>query len=106
MGFLLFLAAGALLAGFDCYLSWSRLKTYGPIVELNPVARQLARDFGIKSASVFLVLQNAAILTAIDHYRAETYLHVLVGAKLGLAALQLKSLQIEHFVEKLLSRKK
>ena len=101
---MLFVIGSALLIGLDIYLSHRRMKDYGAVVELNPVAKQLAKDQGITAAVVFLALWNLALLIMLDHY-SQTLLHVFFGAKLGLGAMQLKSLEMESIVEKILKRK-
>lgn len=99
---MLFAIACLPLIGLDLYLSYRRMQTYGPVVELNPVARDLAENQGMSAGIIFLGLYNLAVLSVIVGLHADTLLHIFFGAKLGLAAMQLKSLQIEHFVEKLL----
>lgn len=101
---MLFVLGSALLVGLDLYLSNRRMRNYGIAVELNPVAKQLARDQGVTAAVVFLALWNIALLIGLDYY-SQTLLHVFFGAKLGLGAMQLKSLEMESLVEKLLQRK-
>lgn len=77
---------------------------YGPIVELNLLAKELAAEQGITAALVFLAMWNACILTALIHYHSDTWIHIFFGAKLGLAVLQLKSLQMESFIETILRK--
>lgn len=101
----MFLLATALLIGLDLYLSHRRMVNYGAMVELNPIARQLASDYGAKYGVLFLAWWNVSLLVVILLYRLDTFLHVLFGAKLGLAAMQLKSIQLEAFVERVLRRK-
>jgi|SRR5581483_770656 len=98
-----FAIATAILTGIDLYLSSRRIEKYGPLVELNPVARQLAQSSGPWAGLAFLGMWNAAILIALVHYHADVLLHILFGAKLGLAAMQAKSLETEYLVEKILS---
>lgn len=76
------------------------------MVELNPIARELAQDQGTTAGIVFLVLWNTALLIGLVYYQCQTCLHILFGAKLGLAAMQLKSLQLAEYVEKLLRKPK
>lgn len=101
--FELFLALAAILTGLDLYVSYSRMTRYGWRVELNPVALQLCQDFGPKkgpiAAIIFLALYNCGVLLLMDKFHTLTLLHLFVGAKLGLAAMQLKSLQLERKVE-------
>jgi len=106
MGFELFLAAAAVLTGIDVYLSHKRMKTYGSSVELDFVARRLGRDCNTQVAMAWLGLKNLAMLLLIDKFHWDTWLHVLVGAKAGLCMLQLKSLQLEKFIEVALARGK
>ena len=102
---MLWALAGALLVGYDLYLSHRRMKTYGALVELNPIARELAQSQGIWAGTAFLGLYNAALITALASLKDQAFLHALVGAKIGLISMQLKSLQIENYVERILSGK-
>jgi len=95
-----FLLGCVALIVLDLYLSAVRLRTYGPRVELNPVARQLASDFGPTVGIVFLGIFNAGLLGLVAH--SPTLLHVFFGLKLGLALMQLKSLQLETYIERIL----
>lgn len=104
MTFYLVLVA-ALLTGLDLYLSYSRMRRYSPVVELNPVVRQVATDFGVTAGVCALGAQNVAILVGLVAWHAQTLLTLYVGARIGLAAMQLKSLQLERIVERLLERK-
>ena len=106
MGEFLFAAAAGVLVGLDAYLSHRRMKKYGAIAELNPVARQLAQDFGPRAGVASILAWNTALLGVILANHWDVVLHLLVGAKLGLAAMQLKSLQLETMIDHLLSRKR
>lgn len=94
------------LIGLDLYMSVVRMRDYGPRVELNPVARQLCADHGPVVAAGFLALWNLGLLGALLYYRCNICLHVLFGFKLGIGLMQLKSLELESFVEKLLRKAK
>jgi len=101
---MLFVFGTCLLVGLDLYLSYHRLREFGPLVELNPVAREIAKDGGPKGAITFLGIFNLAILASLLYFQLDTWLHVFFGAKLGLAAMQLKSLQLESYIERILQR--
>lgn len=101
---MLIIAGILLLVGLDLYLSHRRMKTYGALVELNPIAREIASDKGINLSIAFLAIYNLALLVTLCYYKADTLLAILFGAKLGLCSMQLKSLQIETYIEKLLRR--
>jgi hypothetical protein len=90
----LFFLAIALLVGFDLYISHTRIKEYGPAVELNPAIRWIAANIDLRSAIGFLGGFNLALLLWASEY--PTFLHILFGAKLSLAALQLKSLSLRN----------
>lgn len=100
----LFALGTALLVLLDIYVSKKRLERYGPRVELNPLARQLAADHGTNAALLFLGVYNLGLLALCLCY--PTALHILFGAKLGLGLMQLKSLELETFVETLLRKAK
>jgi len=91
--------------GLDLWVSYVRMRRYGPRVELNPVAREFAADHGPVSAVVYLAVWNLALVFAIVYY-FPVLLPILFGFKLGIAAMQLKSLEIESFVERLLRKAK
>lgn len=99
-----FTVATILMVLLDLYVTYRRIKQYGPIVELNPLARELAADQGIAAALTFLAFWNAGILIALYHYKAETWIHVFFGAKLGLALFQLKSMQMESTIERIIKK--
>jgi hypothetical protein len=101
---LFFTVASIAMVVLDLYVTHARIKQYGPVVELNPLARELARDQGIAAALIYLAFYNAGILIALNHYKAETLLHVFFGAKLGLALFQLKSMQLESTVERIIRK--
>lgn len=97
---MLFILGTALLSLLDLYVTNKRIKLYGYLVELNPLARQLAKDNGAQAAIAFLLLWNTALIAVASQY--PTALHVLFGAKLALGAFQLRSLETESFVETVL----
>lgn len=99
-----FTLASIAMVVLDIWITHKRIKRYGPVVELNPLARELARDQGVSAALIYLALYNAGILIALNYYRAETLLHVFFGAKLGLALFQLKSMQLESTVERIIRK--
>lgn len=97
---LLYIAGIALLIGVDMYVSFKRLTRYGPLVELNPLARLIAKEHGTHASVAFLMLWNLGLLSLVSPF--PTLVHMLFGAKLGLAAMQVKSLETENFVETVL----
>lgn len=96
---LIILAILALVA-LDLYLSHQRMTKYGPLVELNPVARILARQQGIQASLAFLLLWNLALVAVLSKF--PVLMHMLLGAKLGLAAMQIRSLETENYIETIL----
>lgn len=88
---MIFAALIALLTGFDLYVSRKRMKTYGPQAEFNPLARYIAREVGINQSLLFLAIYNLLLITLWIRY--DVVMHIWFGAKLSLAALQLKGLQ-------------
>lgn len=99
-------AVGLLLVAFDLYVSHTRIRKYGPLVELNPVARQLSLDFSPKVGLAFLLAYNLTALGFLVALKQRDWLDVFVGAKAGLSACQLRSLQIETAFERILARAK
>jgi hypothetical protein len=83
-----------LLIGLDLYLSGKRMRKYGINVELNPLVRYVARTEGITAAVAILLVSNVMLLGMFQP--SPTLLSMFTGAKLALAALQIRSLQIEH----------
>lgn len=82
------------------YVSYKRLTRYGPMVELNPLARLIAKEHGTHASVAFLLLWNIGLLSLVSG--SPTLVHILFGAKLGLGAMQVKSLETENFVETIL----
>ena len=99
---LLILLAAALI-GLDAYLTYRRMKKFGFRVELNPVTRTVTEENGLLAGMAFHFAYNIGLLWASVHYG---FLQLLVGLKLGLAAMQLKSFELELIVERLLSKRK
>lgn len=93
-----------LLVILDLWITRRRINTYGPIVELNLLAKELAAEQGVTAALIFLAMWNAAIIIGLTYYNSPTWMHVLFGCKLGLALFQLKSLQMESYIEKILHK--
>jgi len=100
----LFILASISMVLLDLWVTKRRILRYGPSVELNPLARELAVEQGPVAALIFLAMWNAIILIALGYYKAETWLHVFFGAKLGLALFQLKSMQLESTVERIIRK--
>lgn len=96
----LLVTAAALLSAADAYISYRRISKYGFRVELNPLISQLAEDYGAKVAGGALGLYNAGLLLGIVVWGNRDALDILVGAKLALAALQRKSLNLGSLVER------
>jgi len=92
------------LAGFDLYVSYKRIKTYGPFAELNPLVRQLIADFGLKVGLAAGFVQNLLTVLALYFWGHPEILWYFAGTKSGLVLMQLKSLQMESFVEKVLAK--
>lgn len=97
-------AISLLLAGLDGYLTFERMKKYGPIVELNPMIRQLAEDFGLKTSVGVLMGFNLAIVVGFTYLGSEAIAGLVTGFKLAVCAMQLKSLQVESYIERILAR--
>lgn len=98
-------SAALVLVGIDAYLSYRRMKKYGTIVEYNSLARVIAEDKGPKVAVAFLVAWNLAAIGICVKYNLSNLLSMLVGAKLTLALVQVKSMQLETFIDKLFAAK-
>lgn len=94
----------ALFVGFDAYVSHRRIKTYGPIAEVNMLVRQVITDFGLKTGVAVGIAFNVVILALLLHLQAERTLWFFAGAKWGLCLMQLKSLQMELFVERIIAK--
>lgn len=88
--------------GFDVYISHRRIKAYGPFAELNPLVRQLIADFGLKFGLGIGAFQGLATVGVLAYFRLSNLLWLYCGVKLGLVLMQLKSLQMESFIEKVL----
>lgn len=101
---MLFALATAALVGLDMWISYRRMQQYGALVELNPISRQLALDYGPKAGVAVLGTLNAGILFSLLHFHLPTLLHIFFGAKLGLATMQLKSLLIERKLNSLIRK--
>lgn len=100
------LAAGVLLAvGMDAYVTHRRMKKYGPLVELNPLIRQVSEDAGIIAGVGAGIVVNLGITSLIYLFHATLLMAILLGAKLSLVACQLNSLRVETFIDKLLEAK-
>lgn len=97
-------AACSLFAGLDGYLTFERMKKYGPIVELNPMIRQIAEDFGLKVAVGTLMVFNLGLIVGAILLKSEALMGLLTGAKLMVCAMQLKSLQVESYIERILAK--
>jgi hypothetical protein len=82
-----------ILIGLDLRISYSRWKAFGSRIELNPLVRYFVRTQGIQAGLAALLILNLAILGLLSRYPIP--LAILLGAKLGLAVLQLKSLELK-----------
>lgn len=72
------------------YVTHKRIKAFGPQVELNPLIRHVASEDGPSAATAMLLMSNLLLLGLIS--QSSTLLHIFFGAKLSLAALQIRSL--------------
>lgn len=99
---MLILLAAALIC-LDAYLTYRRMKKFGFRVELNPVTRTVTEENGLLAGMAYHFAWNAALLWASAHYG---FVQLLVGLKLGLAAMQLKSFELELIVERILAKRK
>lgn len=81
----------SLLTGLDCRISWTRWKKLGPNCELNPLVRHMIHEGGEHLGLATLLMSNLAILAMICRFTIP--LAILLGAKIALAALQIKSLE-------------
>jgi|SRR5271157_3614278 len=97
----LFLAATG-LSIFDSYISHKRIKKFGPLAEVNLALRQVAEDFGVASSVAVGLIYNLLVLAILCYFNLSLWLAFWVGAKFGLALMQLKSLQMETYVERVL----
>ena len=89
---LLVLGSLCILIGLDLRISQTRWKIFGPEVELNPLVRLFVREK--QGAFGFLLCNLPAFLLAILF---PPLAFMLLGAKISLCALQLRSLQLnEH----------
>lgn len=81
------------LIGIDSKISFARWKRLGMSIELNPVVRAA----GAANRPIFALwthlASNLVILAATLPFPVLT--HILLGAKLALGAMQLRSLQLE-----------
>jgi|SRR6267142_3128967 len=84
----------AILIGLDLKISFSRMKLFGPMIELNPIVRWIARQFSPTKAILGLCLMNLGLLLVVSRF--PTLLAILFGAKLALAMLQIKSLELKN----------
>lgn len=96
-------AISALCAGVDAFITKKRVDKYGVLVEVNPLVRQIMEDYGKESGIILNSAINAAIISLLCIYQQHTLLAIFTGAKLGLLAMQLKSLQVETYIEKVLA---
>lgn len=96
----LLVGAAALLSAADAYISYRRIARFGFRVELNPIIAQLAEDYGPRAAAGGLAIYNAVLLVGVVVWGNRDVLDILVGAKLALAALQRKSLNLGSLVER------
>ena len=93
-----------LLVGFDAYISHRRIKQFGPLAEVNLLVRQVIQDFGLKAGLTAGFLQNLAIVCGLLWFKLGWLLAFFAGVKFGLALMQLKSLQMETYVERVLAK--
>ena len=84
----------AVLIGLDSKISYSRMRIYGPEIELNPLVRYLAKNLSLTKAILGLCLMNLGLLLVVSRF--PTLLAILFGAKLALAMLQIKSLELKN----------
>lgn len=82
----------ALLIGLDLKISYSRMKTFGPEIELNPIVRWMAQNLSLTQATLGLLIINLGLLLFLSVH--PTLLAIVFGAKLALAMLQIKSLEL------------
>lgn len=75
-------------------------------MEFNALARMVAEDKGPAMATAFLLAWNLAAIAACVKWQLTILLALLVGAKLNLALVQVKSMQLESFIDKLFAAKK
>lgn len=93
-----------LLVLFDGYVTHRRIKMYGSFAEVNPCVRQLIQDFGLTVGLLVGLVQNLVIITFLVWFGLPLLLAFFAGVKFGLTLMQLKSLQMEAFVEKVLAK--
>lgn len=80
----------SILIGVDCKISSLRWKQYG---DLNPLVNYALKTWGEKTGLATLIGSNLLLLALLS--TSPRLLLVLLGAKMSLAVLQLKSLTIE-----------
>jgi hypothetical protein len=90
------------LVAFDTYISYKRIKLYGPFAEVNLLVREVIKDQGLDAGIAVGVVYNIALIAALVLLHLDKVLLFLAGAKFGLCLMQLKSLQMENFVERVL----
>jgi len=95
-----------LLTAFDGYISYRRIKAYGKLAEVNMLVRQVITDFGLAAGLTVGALYNLCILGALLYFKLPSAIWFWCGTKFGLCLMQLKSMQMESFVERVLAAAK
>lgn len=78
------------LLGFDIWVTKTRIRLFGPGIELNPLIRWAWTTQGITGGLAAMITSNAIVITLAS--LNTNLLCMLFGAKLGLASLQLRSI--------------
>jgi hypothetical protein len=70
------------------------MRIFGPEIELNPLVRWLAKNLNLTQAILGLGIWNLGLLLAIS--TSPRLVAIFFGLKLGLATLQIKSLELNN----------